>query len=397
MVVVKRINNKLKIGLISVFVIFGLFGLAFLIVSHAETRFLGVEVEQGVLSGSSCAVNINDSNASGGQAVKFCDTAQNTWIWPTTLQNTGPPPGTSFTTMAQRDFTPADNGKTFDGIQINATDPRGIYVTASNITFKNCKIIYTGTATSPNGFLFLGNPSDKSVRPKNITFDHCIIDDGNRFEYNVRAYYSQFNIMYSQIRGGSHNIDSGGDLNQGSTINIYRNYIYDYDDKPFDSTARYQGHAANVYFTGNNGVVNIEENTIIGNRWEACTSGGFSNGPGPGCRDNSSNPPFNGTGSIAVYADEDSNPDKKYIVKHNQISGSSYYPIRFYGSSVGIESITIVDNIYTAQSGYSTFSIGGQIYAFDEGATNRVISGNSWGKDTICFSNPSSCEGKPNP
>ena len=143
--------------------------------------------------------------------------------------------------------------------------------------------------------------------------------------------------------------------------------------------------------------MNIEENTIIGNRWEACTSGGFSNGPGPGCRDNSSNPPFNGTGSIAVYADEDSNPDKKYIVKHNQISGSSYYPVRFYGGSAGIESITIVDNIYTAQSGYSTFSIGGKIYAFDEGATNRVISGNSWGKDTICFSNPSSCEGKPNP
>lgn len=318
------------------------------------------------------------------------------WTWPATLENTGPAAGTVFTSMPQRDFTAADNGKTFDGIQINATNPRGIYVTASDITFKNCKIVYTGTATSENGFLFLGNPSDKSVRPKNITFDHCIIDDGNRFEYNVRAYYAQYNIQYSQVRGGSHNIDSGGSLDAGSVISLLRNYIYDYDDKPFHSATRYEGHAANIYFTGNNGTVNIEENTIIGNRYEACTAGGFSNGPGPGCRDNSSLPAFNGTGSVVVYADEDSNPDKSYVIKHNQISGSSYYPMRFYGGAPGIQSIQIVDNVYTAQSKYPKFSIEGSIYAFDAGAKNRTISGNMWGTDTECYKNPNSCPGKPN-
>lgn len=369
--------------------VFAIIGVAILAISKAATFSISIEPED-----SSSTLAYTDSTASGGKAIKFgTATTSTTWTWPATLQNTGPAAGTTFTTMAQRDFTTADNDKTFDGIQINATDPRGIYITASNITFKNCKIMYTATATSENGFIYIG---DGSTAPKNVNFDHCIIDDGNRFEYNIRARYGQFNIQYSQVRGGSHNIDAFGDTTAGGTINIYRNYLYDYDDKPFDSSARYGGHAAVVYFSSNNGTVNIEDNTIIGNRWEACTSGGFSNGPGAGCRDNSSSPPFNGTGSVVVYADEDSYPDKNYIVKHNQISGSSYYPVRFYGGSSGISSIQILNNVYTAQSGYPKSSLEGGIYAFDSGASNRTISGNSWGSDTTCYSSPSSCPGNPN-
>jgi hypothetical protein len=365
-------------------ILFTLVGSLVLILTHAATTANSLEPEDGTLSG---AVSLTSAAASSNGYVKFNAAGSSTWTWPATLQNTGPAAGTTFTTMAQRDFTTADNGKTFDGIQINATDPRGIYITGSNITFKNCKIMYTGTSTSENGFLFVGD----STSPKNITFDHCIIDDGNRFEYNIRSFYAQFNIQYSQIRGGSHNIDAAGDKTAGTTINIYRNYIYDYDDKPYDSSPRYQGHAANVYFAGNNGVVNIEENTIIGNRWEACTSGGFSNGPGAGCRDNSSNPPFNGTGSVVVYADEDSNPDKTYIVKHNQISGSSYAPIRFYSGGATIQNLQITNNVYTAQSGYPTFSIEGQIYVFSGTIGSRTVTGNTWGSDTTCYASPSSC------
>lgn len=355
--------------------------------------FISLEAENGTRTGNVTIAHDDSASGTGNNFVKFGNNASSEWTWPATLQNTGPAPGTNFSVMDQRDFTPADNGKTFDGIQINATNSRGIYITASNVTFKNCKILYTGSATSENGFLFIG---DGSTSPKNVNFDHCIIDDGNRFEYNIRARYGQFNLKYSQVRGGSHNIDAFGDTDSGGTINIYRNFIYDYDDKPFHSGSRYEGHAANVYFSSNNGTVNIEENTIIGNRWEACTSGGFSNGPGPGCRDNSSSPPFNGTGSVVVYADEDSYPDKNYIVKHNQISGSSYYPVRFYGGSSGIGSIQIIDNVYTAQSGYPKFSLEGGIYAFDAGAKNKTLSGNSWGKDTVCYSAPSSCPGNPN-
>lgn len=374
---------------------FALIGGVIVLATHAATSTASFEAENG--SRSTNASLFTSSDASGlvsNNYVRFTPAATSeTWTWPATLQNTGPAAGTTFTTMAQRDFTTADNGKTFDGIQINATDPRGIYITASNITFKNCKIMYTGTSTSANGFLFIGSGS---TAPKNVNFDHCIIDDGNRFEYNIRARYGQFNIQYSQVRGGSHNIDAFGDIDAGGTINIYRSYLYDYDDKPFDTSARYEGHAAVIYFSSNNGTVNIEDNTIIGNRWEACTSGGFSNGPGAGCRDNSSSPPFNGTGSVVVYADEDSYPDKNYIVKHNQISGSSYYPMRFYGGSSGIQSIQVLNNVYTGQSGYPKFSLEGNIYAFDSGATNRTISGNSWGTDTTCYSSPSSCPGNPN-
>lgn len=388
-----HLNKGLLLGAFAV--VFALIGLYLLQSTRAATLSVAVEPESGSFTGN--IMTETDQNASGNAInnyIKFGAGSSSTWTWPATLQNTGPSTGTNFTTMTQRDFTTADNGKTFDGIQINATDPRGIYITASNITFKNCKIMYTGTTTSDNGFIYIGNGS---IAPKNVVFDHCIIDDGNRFEYNIRARYGQFDIKYSQVRGGSHNIDAFGDVDAGGTINIYRSYLYDYDDKPFHSGgSRYEGHAAVIYFSSNNGTVNIEENTIIGNRWEACTSGGFSNGPGPGCRDNSSSPPFNGTGSVVVYADEDKYPDKNYIIKRNQISGSSYYPMRFYGGSSGIQSIKILDNVYTAQSGYPKFSLEGGIYAFDSGATNRTISGNTWGADTTCYVNPSSCPGNPN-
>lgn len=394
--------NNSKLRMFTLVACFALVGAIALVASHAATPTVSIEAESGTRTANAVLATSNEaSGASTNNHIKFSSVVTGqAWKWPATLQNTGPAAGTTFTTMAQRDFTTADNGKTFDGIQINATDPRGIYITASNITFKNCKIMYTGTSTSANGFLFVG---DGSTEPTNVNFDHCIIDDGNRFEYNIRAYYGQFNIQYSQIRGGSHNIDSGGDKTANTTISIYRNYIYDYDDKPFHpGSDRYTGHAANVYFTGNNGTVNIEDNTIIGNRWEACASGGFSNGPGAGCRDNSSSPPFNGTGSVVVYANEDCNPDKTYIVKHNQISGSSYSPVRFYGKNDGwlcpvqIGSIQITNNVYTAQSGYPKFSIDGGIYTFDSGATNRTLSGNSWGTDTTCFATPSACSGNPN-
>lgn len=390
-----NLRTDRRTQLITTAVTFGLIGGIVVLVSHAATIAASFEVESGTRTTNANLFTASNASGTGNNYVRFTPTATDgTWTWPATLQNTGPAVGTTFTTMAQRDFTTADNGKTFDGIQINATDPRGIYITASNITFKNCKIMYTGTSTSDNGFIYIGNGS---TAPKNVNFDHCIIDDGNRFEYNIRARYGQFNIQYSQVRGGSHNIDAFGDVEAGGTINIYRSYIYDYDDKPYHpSGGQYGGHAAVIYFSSNNGTVNIEDNTIIGNRWEACTSGGFSNGPGPGCRDNSSSPPFNGTGSVVVYADEDSYPDKTYIVKHNQISGSSYYPMRFYGGSSGIQSIQILNNVYTAQSGYPKFSLEGGIYTFDAGATNRTINGNSWGTDTTCHSSPSSCPGNPN-
>ncbi len=388
--------HKPRSRFLLIIAVFAVIGSAILFTSHAATFSIPLEPELGTFSGNVTPGHDDGASGSNNNYISFGNgTTSTTWTWPATLQNTGPSAGTTFTTMAQRDFTSADNGKTFDGIQINATDPRGIYITASNITFKNCKIMYTATATSNNGFIYIGDGSTTNA-PKNVNFDHCIIDDGNRFEYNIRARYGQFNIQYSQVRGGSHNIDAFGDVDAGGTINIYRNYIYDYDDKPYHSTDRYGGHAAVVYFSSNNGTVNIEDNTIIGNRWEACTSGGFSNGPGAGCRDNSSSPPFNGTGSVVVYADEDSYPDKTYVVKHNQISGSSYYPVRFYGGSSGIQSVQILNNVYTAQSGYPKFSLEGNIYTLDSGVKSRTISGNSWGTDTTCYATPSACPGNPN-
>lgn len=316
------------------------------------------------------------------------------WAWPPALANTGPAPGTVFTTMAPRDFTSADSGKTFDGVRIEVGNGQEFSVLGNNITFKNCIIRYTGTVHSPNGFLFIGKPSDTTIRTKNVVFDHCIIDAGDRHEYNVRAYYGQFEIRYSQVRGGSHNIDSGGDMDPGTTTQIVRNYIYDYNNNPFAPGYKpgdklTWGHAASIYFTGNNGTVNIEDNTIIGNRWQQCNAG-WSSGPGAGCFE------FDGTGAVVVYAQEDPNPDKTYIVKHNQISAGSYAPLRFYGENNTIQSIQIIDNVFTAQAGWPTFSIEGDIYAFDAAASNRTISGNRWGSDTTCFTTPSACKGSPN-
>lgn len=316
------------------------------------------------------------------------------WTWPATLSNTGPASGTVFTTMAPREFTTADNGKTFENIQINVGDGQEFYITGSNITFKNCKIIYTGSTHSPNGFLFIGKSWISSIRPKNIVFDHCIIDSGNRHEYGLTANHGQFTIQYSQIRGASHNIESTGDLDPGTTTTIYRNYIYDYSNNPFSTSydvnnSATWGHPNGIYFTGNNGTVIIEENTIIANRWQQCTSG-WSNGPGAGCFE------IGGTGAVTVYADENPNPDRIYIVKHNQISGAGYFPIRFYSGGTTIDSVSIINNVLTAQAGWNKSSIEGSLYVFSGSIGSITKSGNSWGSDTVCFVNPSSCKDSPN-
>ena len=321
------------------------------------------------------------SGSSGGSS------GSTTWTWPATLQNTGPTAGTTFTSLSPREFGTSDSGKTFENVEILVGNGQEFYITGNNITFKNCRIVYTGTSHSPNGFIFIGKAWDSSIRPKNITFDHCYIDGGNRHEYGLTARHGQFTLQYSQVRGASHVVESAGDLDSGTTTTIYRNYIYDYDDTPYASPP-HLGHANGIYFTGNNGTVNIEDNTIIANRWELC-SAGWSNGPGSGCYE------FGGTGAIAVYADEDSNPDKVYIVKHNQISGGGYYPVRFYGQTSGIQSIIFTDNVFTAQAGWPKSSIDGNLYVFSGTIGSTTRTGNSWGSDTVCYSSPSSCAGTP--
>lgn len=310
------------------------------------------------------------------------------WSWPATLSNTGPAAGTSFSYMAPREFDASDNGKTFNGVQINVGNGQEIYITGSNITFKNCKIIYTGSNHLPNGFLFIGKSWLPNIRPKNILFDHCIIDSGDRHEYGLTVRHGQFSIQYSQVRGASHNIEVAGDLDAGTAINIYRNYIYDYNDDPYASPA-HVGHANGIYFTGNNGTANIEENTVIGNRWEQCAAG-WAKGPGAGCYE------LYGTSAVTVYADEDANPDKVYIVKHNLISGGGYYAVRFYSGSASIQSISITQNVFTAQAGWPQSTDGGGLYVINGSIGSLVKSGNSWGSDTTCFVNPGSCAGSPN-
>lgn len=322
------------------------------------------------------------SGSSGGSSGSVAG-----WTWPATLQNTGPASGTSFTSLSPREFGTSDNGKTFENVEILVGNGQEFYITGNNITFKNCRIVYTGNAHSTNGFIYIGKAWDSSIRPKNITFDHCYIDGGNRHEYGLTARHGQFTLQYSQVRGASHVVESAGDLDAGTTTTIYRNYIYDYDDTPYASPP-HLGHANGIYFTGNNGIVNIEENTIIANRWELCNSG-WSNGPGAGCYE------FGGTGAITVYADEDSNPDKVYIVKRNQISGGGYYPVRFYGQTSGIQSITFTDNVFTAQAGWPKSSIDGNLYVFSGTIGSTTRTGNSWGSDTTCYSSPSSCAGTP--
>ena len=370
---------------------FAVIGTVTLLLTTAATSDYSVEPETSTISGD--ASTAADASASGSSYVQF-NQSSGTWTWPATLANTGPAPGTTFSNMTPRNFTSADSGQTFENFQMNVGNGQEIYITGDNITFKNCKIIYTGTTHSANGFVFVGLGYDASVKPRNIVFDHCLIDAGMRHEYNILTYNSLFTIQYSQIRGGSHNINSHGDTVANTTINIYRNYIYDYHINPYAPGYDYNnhatwGHANGVYFTGNNGTVIIEDNTIIGNRWQQCTSG-WSAGPGPGCVE------IDGTSAVTVYAGEDPNPDKNYIVRHNQISGAGYLSVRFYGETPGIQSVQILNNVLTAQAGWPKHTIDGQTYYFDGNSGTKTISGNSWGTDTVCFSSPSSCQGSPN-
>lgn len=392
----KRFSKKIAkkhFKALTVIAIIGVIGVMTIALSGASTPTASVEPESGVKANNIKTLHSDNASGAGDNVIQFGDQVDSEWSWPATVFNTGPAPGTVFTSLAPREFGVADSGKVFDGVQIDiGNGQEDIFkITGSNITFKNCKIVFTGNVENNKWFFFVGNPG-AGIRPKNILFDHCIIDSKGYHEYGIHARNAQFSIQYSQIRGASHLINSNGDLD-GGTINIYRNYMYDWHDKPYATGNNYrEGHANVIYFIGNNGNVNIEDNTIIGNRYEMCTSG-WSQGPGPGCLE------LNGTGAITVYANESEYgaTNKNYIIKHNQISGSSYMPLRFYGdASHKIESIKITNNVYTTQSGWPKSSIEGNLYSFNNIGSTPLISGNSWGSDTVCFASPASCPGNPN-
>lgn len=194
----KRFSKKIAkkhIKALSVITIVGVIGVMTIALSGASTPTASVEPEGGVKANNIKTLHSNNASGTGDNVIQFGDKVDGEWSWPATLSNTGPAPGTVFTSLAPREFGVADSGKVFDGVQINIGNGQEdvFKITGSNITFKNCKIVFTGNVENNKWFFFVGNPG-AGIRPKNILFDHCIIDSKGYHEYGIHARNAQFSI-----------------------------------------------------------------------------------------------------------------------------------------------------------------------------------------------------------
>lgn len=284
------------------------------------------------------------------------------WTWPANATNTGPT--SSLAPYTGPHFITVD-GTIIRDKDIVMNDGEELVIQANNVQFINSRIRYAGTADSDNCFVCLLQGYQGTV------FDHVEMDANHRFEYGLLA-FSPFTVKYSEFHAASHVIDAAGDPSQGNPTYITNSYIYDADNKPFSNTNQYGGHAAAIYFSGDNSPVYISENTIVTPRYAL----GPTCPPNP-CHDNSV------TAAVAIYADEGviSPSIGSYNYHHNAISSGGYYYTQFRGGTGGIKTLNFTNNVLMADAGWPNGTIDGGTYIL-ENVANATFTGNIWGPGT---------------
>jgi hypothetical protein len=294
------------------------------------------EPENGTLTGGAKVVTA--SGASGGKAVQFNPNPTPT---PTLTPTPTPTPSSSGTCAPYPSFPNASctgttgtlttysgsltfstPGQVIQNVIINTSS--GVTVTANNVTFRNCKIIYTGTATI--------NALVEANAPTGTVFDHCEFDGKQLAKDDIHG-GDNFTVTGCNIH------DTGNGVEAGSSFTVKESYIWN-----IVSPAGYGWHADGVQAWDGASNMLVDHNTIL--------------------------MPAGEDGTVDFVG---SSPQSNNLVQHNLLAGGGYSVS--VGSSTSNTNVRIINNHLSTRFfpkvGYY------DIYYYGDGeVSGETISGN---------------------
>lgn len=203
---------------ISVVAVFAIVGPLALNASHAATYAVAAEAENGTVSGNTTA--ITDSNASGGDAVKFGPAPSggggSSDTWPD-ASSTGVQSGVTLTNYTGT-MTITTPGTVIEN-KIISTNHETLRIEASNVTLRNVKVLGT--------MIFVDNDSGDT---HGVLLTHLTVDGqgkGSTVNNDVAVgggYGGGYELSYSNISGW----DTGITINsEPANVYIHDNYVHD--------------------------------------------------------------------------------------------------------------------------------------------------------------------------
>jgi hypothetical protein len=317
-------------------------GVAIILVTLAAGAAALLEPENGALTGG--AKVVNNSGASGGKAVQFNPNPTPTPTpTPTTTPTPTPTPSPSSACPAYPRFPDASctgptgtltnytgsltfntPGQIIQNVIINTSD--GVTVTANNVTFRNCKIIYTGTTRDDWG-LVEANPVTGTV------FDHCELDGKGITKDGIHG-GDNFTVTGCNIHGFGNGVEAG------SAFTVKESYIWN-----IFTPNGYDWHADGVQgWDGASNMV-IDHNTIL-------------------------MPTANFVSGVVDFVG--TTPQSNNLVQHNLLAGGGYTV--YVGSSTSNTNVKVINNHYSTRyfPKVGTYDI----YYYGGPAPGGVVSGN---------------------
>lgn len=258
--------------------------------------------------------------------------------------NTGPPPGTSFTTSSG-DINITTNGTVLDSRFHTGT----ITVNANNVTIQNCKVDASGQNYGIG--LMTGHTG--------LTVDHCEVYgvpiNANRPASHVlTAIACDFDASMANVEIKYNNVHHIENAIGGGNLNIHDNYLHDFAIWQVGADT---DHTDGVQTNGSNGVggMQIIHNTIIA----VCTAGDLASPASP----------VPGSSCIALSTDM-----HDLVISNNLLASGSN---TLYGNAqngVGSSTNTVITNNHFSNQ-YA--GLGGGVFSgFNPASSGFVWSGN---------------------
>jgi hypothetical protein len=316
-------------------------GVVIILVTLAAGAAGFFEPENGTLTGGAKVVTV--AGASGGKAVQFSPNPATPTPTPTTTPTPPPTPTPSSSgtcapypsfpnaactgptgtlTTYTGSLTFSTPGQVIQNVIINTSD--GVTVTANNVTFRNCKINYTGTTTI--------NALVEANAPTGTVFDHCELY-GKQLAKDAIHGGDNFTVTGCNIH------DTGNGVEAGSAFTVKESYIWN-----IVSPAGFGWHADGVQAWDGASNMLVDHNTIL--------------------------MPAGEDGTVDFVG---ASPQSNNLVQHNLLAGGGYSVS--VGSSAGNTNVRVINNHlstrYFPKVGYY------DIYYYGDGeAPGITVSGN---------------------
>lgn len=288
--------------------VFAAIGTVLLVSSKAATPVASFEAEAGTRSGS--ATQVSDAAASGGSGVKFAAASSQTTCPPypqfPDADCTGPT-GTLTTYTGSMSFnTP---GQVVENVIINTT---GITINADNVTFRNCKIVYTGSLDGNYGLVNL------PVGTTGTKFERCELDGQGKVPRVIRG-DADITVDHCDIHS------TGNGIEVATKITMTNTYMHDIVTAPGTDW-----HADGVQSWDSAEDITIVHNTILLTGGETGAINIVSNGGGGTFRNILVQNNLMAGGGYTVYAGTAPARTINFRVIDNHFSKMYYPKVGYY-------------------------------------------------------------------